>query len=117
MTVWSHGQGMFPLRSAIAEMLRMDEAMVRCIHAEGAGCYGHNGADDAGADAALIARAFPNRPVRVQWMREDEHSWEPFGSAMVAKARGGVDAQGKIVDYQYEVWRARTPLGPAGRVL
>jgi nicotinate dehydrogenase subunit B len=114
MTVWSHGQGMFPLRSAIAEMLRMDEARVRCIHAEGAGCYGHNGADDAGADAALIARAFPDRPVRVQWMREDEHCWEPFGSAMVSKARAGVDAQGKIVDYQYEVWSNPHSTRPGG---
>jgi nicotinate dehydrogenase subunit B len=114
MTVWSHGQGMFPLRSAIAEMLRMDEAQVHCIHAEGAGCYGHNGADDAGADAALIARAFPGRPLRVQWMREDEHSWEPFGSAMVAKARGGVDAQGRIVDYQYEVWSSPHSTRPGG---
>jgi nicotinate dehydrogenase subunit B len=114
MTVWSHGQGMFPLRSAIAEMLRMDEARVRCIHAEGAGCYGHNGADDAGADAALIARAFPDRPVRVQWMREDEHCWEPFGSAMVSKARAGVDAQGKIVDYQYEVWSSPHSTRPGG---
>jgi len=114
MTVWSHGQGMFPLRSAIAEMLRMDKAQVRCIHAEGSGCYGHNGADDAGADAALIARALPGRPVRVQWMREDEHCWEPFGSAMVAKARGGVDAQGRIVDYQYEVWSCPHSTRPGG---
>ena len=52
---------------------------VRCIHVEGSGCYGHNGADDAAADAALLARAVPGRPVRVQWMREQEHGWEPFG--------------------------------------
>jgi nicotinate dehydrogenase subunit B len=95
-------------------MLRMDEAQVHCIHTEGSGCYGHNGADDAGADAALIARAFPGRPIRVQWMREDEHCWEPFGSAMVSKARGGVDAQGRIVDYQYEVWSAPHSNRPGG---
>jgi len=79
LTVWSHAQGMFPLRQAIAEMLRLPEEKVRCIHMEGAGCYGHNGADDAAADAALLARALPGRPVRVQWMREQEHQSEPYG--------------------------------------
>src|SRR5262249_26763632 len=57
MTVWSHTQGVYPDRAAIAEMLRMPPASVRVIHVEGSGCYGHNGADDAAADAALIARA------------------------------------------------------------
>jgi nicotinate dehydrogenase subunit B len=70
MTVWTHTQGVYPDRAAIAEMLRLPPAQVRCIHVEGSGCYGHNGADDAAADAALIARAFPGPPVRVQWMRE-----------------------------------------------
>ena len=80
-TVWTHSQGVYPLRKALAEMLRVVPEQVRCIHAEGSGCYGHNGADDAAADAALLARAMPGRPVRVQWMREDEHAWEPFGPA------------------------------------
>ena len=52
---------------------------VRCIHVEGSGCYGHNGADDVAADAALLARAWPGKPVRVQWMRDQEHTWEPYG--------------------------------------
>jgi|1186.fasta_scaffold01216_3 CO/xanthine dehydrogenase Mo-binding subunit len=103
LTVWSHAQGMFPLRKAIAEMLHLSDDKVRCIHMEGAGCYGHNGADDAAADAALIARALPGRPVRVQWMREQEHQWEPYGPAMVSRARASLDAAGKIVDWQYEV--------------
>jgi nicotinate dehydrogenase subunit B len=64
-------------------MLRMPIEHVRCIHAKGSGCYGHNGADDAAADAALLARALPGRPVRLKWMREQEHAWEPFGPAMV----------------------------------
>jgi len=76
MTVWTHTQGVYPDRQGIAEMLRMPPAGVRCIHVEGSGCYGHNGADDAAADAALIARALPGTPVRVQWMREQEHAWE-----------------------------------------
>ncbi len=103
LTVWSHAQGMFPLRDALAEMLSMPPDTVHCIHVEGAGCYGHNGADDAAADAALLARAFPGRPVRVQWMREQEQSWEPYGPAMIAKASASLDAQGKIVDWRYEV--------------
>ncbi len=72
VTVWTHTQGVYPLRGALAEMLRLPLAAVRCIHLEGAGCYGQNGADDAAADAALLARAMPGRPVRLQWMREQE---------------------------------------------
>ena len=78
MTVWTHTQGVFPDRAALAELLAMPLDRVRCIHVEGSGCYGHNGADDAGADAALLARAVPGRPVRVQWMREQENLWEPL---------------------------------------
>jgi CO/xanthine dehydrogenase Mo-binding subunit len=70
MTVWTHTQGV-PLRAALAEMLHALDA-VRCIHTEGAGCYGQNGADDVAADAALLARAMPGRPVRVQLMRDQE---------------------------------------------
>jgi CO/xanthine dehydrogenase Mo-binding subunit len=103
LTVWSHAQGMFPLRKGIAEMLHLPEDKVRCVHMEGAGCYGHNGADDAAADAALLARALPGRPVRVQWMREQEHQWEPYGPAMISRARAALDAAGNIVDWQYEV--------------
>ena len=104
VTVWTHSQGVYPLRDAIAEMLRVPAERVRCIHVEGSGCYGHNGADDAAADAALIAVAIPGRPVRVQWMREQEHAWEPYGSAMVSSARAQLDSGGNIVDWQYEVW-------------
>jgi nicotinate dehydrogenase subunit B len=104
LTVWSHAQGMFPLRAAIADLLRLPPAKLRCIHVEGSGCYGHNGADDAAADAALIARALPGRPIRVQWMREQEHTAEPFGPAMVAEVSAALDANGKIVDWNYGVW-------------
>jgi nicotinate dehydrogenase subunit B len=104
LTVWTHSQGVYPLKAAIAEMLRLPAEFVRCIHMEGSGCYGHNAADDAAADAALIAVAVPGRPIRVQWMREHEHIWEPYGSAMLTSAKASLDAQGTITDWQFDVW-------------
>ncbi len=103
-TVWTHSQGVYPLRAALAEMLGVAEDAVHCIHVEGAGCYGHNAADDVAADAALLARAYPGRPVRVQWMREDEHGWEPFGPPMLAEVEAALDADGKIARWRYDVW-------------
>ena len=114
MTVWTHTQGVYPDRQGIAEMLRMPPASVRLIHVEGSGCYGHNGADDAAADAALIARALPGRPVRVQWMREQEHAWEPFGPAMVTKLKASLDSNGKIADWNFDVWSNTHSMRPGG---
>jgi nicotinate dehydrogenase subunit B len=114
MTVWTHTQGVYPDRQGIAEMLRMPPSSVRCIHVEGSGCYGHNGADDAAADAALIARALPGTPVRVQWMREQEHAWEPFGPAMVTKLKASLDGNGVIADWNFEVWSNTHSMRPGG---
>jgi nicotinate dehydrogenase subunit B len=114
MTVWTHTQGVYPDRQGIAEMLRMPPASVRCIHVEGSGCYGHNGADDAAADAALIARALPGTPVRVQWMREQEHAWEPFGPAMVTKLKASLDGNGVISHWNFEVWTNTHSTRPGG---
>jgi nicotinate dehydrogenase subunit B len=114
MTVWSHTQGVYPDRQGIAEMLRVPPADVRVIHVEGSGCYGHNGADDAAADAALIARALPGTPVRVQWMREQEHAWEPFGPAMMTKLKASLDGDGKIADWNFEVWSNTHSMRPGG---
>jgi CO/xanthine dehydrogenase Mo-binding subunit len=114
MTVWTHTQGVYPDRQGIAEMLRVPPASVRCIHVEGSGCYGHNGADDAAADAALIARALPGTPVRVQWTREQEHGWEPFGPAMVTKLKASLDDSGTIADWNFEVWSNTHSMRPGG---
>ncbi|MDB5829883.1 MAG: putative oxidoreductase subunit protein, partial [Variovorax sp.] len=103
-TVWTHSQGVFPLRKALAEMVALPEDRVRCIHTEGSGCYGHNAADDVAGDAVLLARAMPGRPVRVQWMREDEHGWEPFGPPMVTAVEAGLDAGGQLVEWKFDVW-------------
>ncbi|WP_431016246.1 molybdopterin cofactor-binding domain-containing protein [Bradyrhizobium pachyrhizi] len=114
MTVWTHTQGVYPDRQAIAEMLGMTPASIRLIHVEGSGCYGHNGADDAAADAALIARALPGRPIRVQWMREQEHGWEPYGPAMVTKLSASLTADGKIADWNFAVWSNTHSMRPGG---
>ncbi|MFG1249473.1 xanthine dehydrogenase family protein molybdopterin-binding subunit [Xanthobacter flavus] len=119
MTVWTHTQGVYPLRDALTGLLAMSPEKVRCIHAEGAGCYGQNGADDAGADAAMLARALPGRPVRVQWMREQEHAWEPFGPGMVARVRASLGPDGAISAWQHDVWSQSHMMrpGPPGTLL
>ncbi|ROM90312.1 molybdopterin cofactor-binding domain-containing protein [Pseudomonas brassicacearum] len=104
LTVWTHTQGVYPLRAGIAEMVGLAPERVRCIHTEGSGCYGHNGADDAAADAALIAMRVAGTPVRVQWMREQENLWEPYSSAMLTEVQASLDAQGRLQDWAYELW-------------
>ena len=113
-TVWTHTQGVYPDRQGIAQMLRVPPANVHLIHTEGSGCYGHNGADDAAADAALIARELPGIPVRVQWMREQEHGWEPYGPAMVTKLKASLNADGGIADWNFEVWSNTHSMRPGG---
>ncbi len=102
--VWSHTQGVFPLRGELAKALKMAAADITVTHREGSGCYGHNGADDVALDAALCARATRGRPVKLQWMRDDEFRWEPYGSAMLIDLRAGLDAQGNVVDFHNELW-------------
>jgi len=104
LTVWSHTQGAYPLRASLAQVLRTDAANIRVIHVEGAGCYGHNGADDVGLDAALLARALPGRPVSLKWMRDDEHAWEPYGPAMVVQLQASLDETGAISDWNEDIW-------------
>jgi nicotinate dehydrogenase subunit B len=104
MIVWTHSQGVYPLRAELVKALKMPAKDIRCIHVEGSGCYGQNGADDVALDAALLARAVPDKPVRLQWMRDDEFAWEPYGAAMSMSVKAALDADGKIADWQYELW-------------
>jgi CO/xanthine dehydrogenase Mo-binding subunit/aerobic-type carbon monoxide dehydrogenase small subunit (CoxS/CutS family) len=104
VTVWCHSQGIFLLRGAIAAGLGLEVEQVVVHYVEGAGVYGQNGADDAAMDAVLLARALPGRPVRVQWTREDEMCWSPLGPAMLARVTAGLDAAGRIVTWQQDVW-------------
>ena len=93
LSIWSHSQAPFVLRDALAQVLDVNIEAIRVIHAEGAGCYGHNGADDVALDAALAARAVLGQPVLMKWTRVDEHAWEPYGSAMVMKLEVGLDVK------------------------
>jgi CO/xanthine dehydrogenase Mo-binding subunit/aerobic-type carbon monoxide dehydrogenase small subunit (CoxS/CutS family) len=102
--VWSHTQGVYPLRTAIAAALDLSVDRVVVRHVEGAGCYGHNGADDAAFDAVLLARAVPGQPVHLRWSRRDELTWAPFGSAMAIDVEAGVDATGNVVTWTSQVW-------------
>lgn len=103
-TVWTHSQGIFPLRGDLAKVLGVAEQDIVVIHTEGSGCYGHNAADDVACDAVLLARAAPGRPVRVQWMRDDEFMWEPYGPAMAVRMSGALDASGNVVEWTHDVW-------------
>ncbi|OJH34876.1 xanthine dehydrogenase family protein molybdopterin-binding subunit [Cystobacter ferrugineus] len=114
LTLHSHSQTIFETSAAIAKMLGLPAEKVWGRHLSGSGCYGHNGADDAAADAALLARALPGRPVRVQWSRQDEHTWEPYGPAMVTKVRASVDAAGDVLDWTYELWSTSHGTRPGG---
>ncbi len=114
LTVHSHAQGMYPLRDAIATVTGIERTHVRCVHADGAGCYGHNGADDVACDAALIALAVPNRPIRLLWSRRDEFINEPYGSAMSLALAAGLGADGRIVEWRHEIWSCSHSTRPAG---
>jgi nicotinate dehydrogenase subunit B len=104
MTAWSHTQGAFPLRGDLAKVLGMQNSQVDVVHTPGAGCYGHNGADDAALDAALVARAVAGAPVKLQWMRDDEFAWAPFGPGMAMRIEAALASDGRIVDWSYDVW-------------
>ena len=104
LTVWSHSQGIFNLRTDLALVLQMDQDAIEVEHLQGAGCYGHNGADDVACDAALLARAVPGRPVQVVWTRAQELSNAPMGPAMAVELQATLDTQGRIARWQHSVW-------------
>ena len=106
VTVWTHSQGIFALHRALAAGLDIEPRRLVVRHAEGAGAYGHNGADDAALDAVLLARApaCRGRPVRVMWSREDEMAWAPLGSAMLARLSAGLGPDGRIQSWRQDVW-------------
>ena len=102
-TIWSASQATHRFRETIARVLGMDKAAVRVVYLDGSGCYGMNGHDDAAADAALLSRAV-GRPVRVQWMREDEHGWDPKGPPQLLSLEGALTSDGKVSAWRTEMW-------------
>jgi CO/xanthine dehydrogenase Mo-binding subunit len=112
LTCWTASQATHNLRKQLAAMLAVADDSVRCIYVDGAGCYGRNGHEDAAADAVLLARAV-GQPVRVQWMRADEHGWDPKGPPTLLDLRAGLDAGGKISAWESELF---IPSGIAGFV-
>jgi len=102
--VWTHSQGVYLLRSDLVMVFKLPRENIIVEHMEGAGCYGHNGADDVALDAALLARAVEGRPVRVQWSRADEMSHAPFGAAMTVEVEADLDANGEIIDWRHSIW-------------
>lgn len=103
VVVWSHTQGVHPLRRELATILRMPQDRLYVRHLDGPGCYGRNLADDAAAFAAVAARAV-GRPARFQFTVDDEFSWEPYGPAAL------VDVGATVRDGRVDSWnhQART---------
>ena len=112
LKVWSHSQGIFNLRAELALVFARPAEEIVVEHVQSAGCYGHNGADDAALDAALLARAAEGRPVRVQWSRENELGRAPFGAAMVVEIEAEIGAAGSITRWRHEIWSNGHSLRP-----
>ena len=104
LNVWTHCQGIYNLRADLALVFGMSESDIVVEHREGAGCYGHNGADDVGLDASLLARAAPGRQVRVAWSREEELGWGPFSPAMAIAVEADLDDAGDILQWRFDLW-------------
>ena len=120
LKIWTHSQGIQFLKTSISEALGVSLEGLVIQHIPGAGCYGHNGADDAAFEAALVALALPGRPVLLKWSRDDEHAWEPYGSAMSMELRASLDTDGMVIDWSHESYsdthlgRPRPKLGNEG---
>ena len=104
LTIWTHNQGVYPMRALAARITGLEPQAIEVIHGQGPGCYGHNGADDPPIDAALIAVRRPGAPIRVQWRREDEFGFAPVGTAMLMELTAELDASDRLVDYTAEIW-------------
>ncbi|MGY4364375.1 CO/xanthine dehydrogenase Mo-binding subunit [Bradyrhizobium sp. LB1.3] len=102
--VWTHSQGVYLLRADLAIVLKLPAENIVVEHMEGAGCYGHNAADDVALDAVLLAKAAGGRPVRVQWSRHDEMAHPPFGAAMTIEVEADLDVDNEIVGWRHAIW-------------
>ncbi|MDM8175900.1 molybdopterin-dependent oxidoreductase [Olivibacter sp. 47] len=118
--VWTHCQGVYPLRDALAGLLDMLPQNIHVKGVPGSGCYGHNGADDVAAEAALLAVNYPGKHIRLQWMRDEENGWEPYSTAMIMELAAGLDDSGRIRGWKYDLWsdvHGTRPGGDAANLL
>ncbi|MGH7154081.1 MAG: xanthine dehydrogenase family protein molybdopterin-binding subunit, partial [Acetobacteraceae bacterium] len=113
LTVWTHSQAVYPLRNSLANVLGRAHETISIRHAQGAGCYGHNGADDVALDAALIAQQMPGYCIRVQWRREEEFAFEPVATAQVVEIRAVLDGNNRPRDWTAEIWAGSHVQRPA----
>jgi CO/xanthine dehydrogenase Mo-binding subunit len=104
LTVWTHSQGVFVLREWLGRTLDLDVGKITVIHCPGAGCYGHNGADDAAFDAAFLASCIPGKTIRVQWSRQDELSAAPLGAAMSVGITAALNSDGYPASWRMDIW-------------
>src|SRR5947207_2513406 len=102
--VWAQSQGVYLLRADLALVLKLPVQNITVEHMEGAGCYGHNAADDVALGAVLLGKGAGGRPVRVQWSRQGEMSDAPFGAAMAIEIEADLDTQGEIIDWRHSIW-------------
>ena len=100
MTIYSNDMKSYGMRNGVAQFLGMPREQVRVIWMEGPQGYGRTAADDAGFEAAYIAKEL-GRPVRMQWMRDEEQAWDTKGPAFTFKIRGALDAEGRMIGLDY----------------
>ncbi|MXV14261.1 xanthine dehydrogenase family protein molybdopterin-binding subunit [Hufsiella ginkgonis] len=114
LEVWTHGQGAYPARDTLSRLLGIPAASIHVKCVRGAGCFGHNGAEDAAAEAALLAVAYPGKHVRLQWSRAEEHAWEPYGTAMCMELAAVLEPGGRISHFRSDVWSDAHSTHPGG---
>ena len=102
--IYSHSQALHDLKGTLVKAFNMKEEDITLIFTPGSGCYGHNGADDAAFEVSLLSKEFPNQHILLKWTREDEHTWEPYGSASINILNGTIDKTGKILYWSHEVF-------------
>jgi nicotinate dehydrogenase subunit B len=116
LTTWTPSQASHLLREQLATMLQLPADRVNCIYIEGSGCYGRNGSDDCSSEAALIAKEI-GRPVRLQWMRADEHGWDPKGPATLLDYRARIDGKNQIAAWESDIFLPEQPMRRSGATL
>ena len=102
-TIWTSSQVTYGLRATLARVFGLVPEKMRVVFMEGSGSYGTNGADHAAADAVLLSKTI-GKPVRVQWSRQDEHGWDPKGPQQLLDLRAGLDAAGRLVAWDTQMW-------------